>query len=304
MKNLLIATSLLLGLSVAAAQARITPQSIIVNPAPADLKVQVWVDRDQSGNGTPNYAVGDRIRIYTSVTDDAYVYLFNVNPDGSVDQILPNRYASGANFVKANTVKVFPATQDRFTFDIAAPYGVNKVLALASKTQLNLNQISSFQNNEAFATVNVRGQENFAQALSIVVNPVPRNSWITDVAYYNVAGAGSYGNQPTTVVVSQPAPRTGAIINIDITIRPFTGAQNVQTYNENAGWRSEFSSNARLDGVYAYYEGELKAQGYRLAERKTRGNQIEGRYARGTEETKLKVKQTGSRFEVSVERER
>lgn len=101
MKNLLIATSLLLGLSVAAAQARITPQSIIVNPAPADLKVQVWVDRDQSGNGTPNYAVGDRIRIYTSVTDDAYVYLFNVNPDGSVDQILPNRYASGANFVKS-----------------------------------------------------------------------------------------------------------------------------------------------------------------------------------------------------------
>lgn len=312
MKTFLLPATLLLGLGVASAAPRITPQSIIVNPVQPDLSVNVWVDRDESGRGTPDYFVGDRIRVSTSVNEDAYVYLFNVNPDGSVDQILPNRYASGGNFVKANTVKVFPGANDRFTFDIAGPYGVNKVLALASKTPLDLNQISSFKSGEAFATVNVKGQENFAQALSIVVNPVPQDSWISAVAYYNVAGG--YAAQPAPVqpvrpapapapvVVTPPAPRPGAIISIDINIRPFSGAQEVRSYSEDDGWRTEFRANSDLNGVYAYYEDQLVRQGYRLLDRKARGNQIEGRYTKGRAEAKLKVKQTGPRFQVSVKR--
>ena len=306
MHKLLTAATLLLGLSVASASPKISAQSIIVNPIEPTLNVNVWVDRDQSGRGTPDYLIGDRIRVYTSVNNDAYVYLFNVNPDGSVDQILPNRYASGGNFVKANTVKVFPGPSDSFTFDIAGPYGLNKVLALASRTPLNLSQVSQFKSGQAFATVNVRGQENFAQALSIVVNPIPQDSWVTDTAYYNVARA-SYSQQPTNVVVQPvqptPTPRPAPVISIDITIRPFSGAQNVQTYSDSGSVRTEFVADARLDSVYAHYESQLTRQGYRLVERKGNGNKIEGRYVRGREETKLEVKQKGGRYEVTVERE-
>jgi|GEM_PF-1433693 len=192
MKKLLLPMALLLG--VASAAPKITPQSIIVNPVDPDLSVNVWLDRSAS-NGTPNYNVGDRITIYASVNADAYVYLFNVNPDGTIDQVLPNRFASGGNFVKANTTKQFPAPGDRFSFDVGGPAGLNKVLALASKTQLNLDQISTFKSGQAFATVNVKGQQQFAQALSIVVNPVPQDSWVTDVAFYNVAQSAP--QQPT-----------------------------------------------------------------------------------------------------------
>ncbi|MBB6098195.1 hypothetical protein HNR42_001620 [Deinobacterium chartae] len=174
-----------------AADARISPQSIIVNPtppAPSELGVRVWTDRDSSGNGNPGYRPGERIRLYVSTTRDAYVYLFNVDPSGNVDMVLPNRYSGGGNFVRAGTTAVFPAANAGFTFDIAAPYGQNKVLALASKTPLNMDEVARFQSGQTsgFAQSQVKGQSGLAQALSIVVNPVPQNSWITDTARYTV----------------------------------------------------------------------------------------------------------------------
>ncbi|PYE54496.1 DUF4384 domain-containing protein [Deinococcus yavapaiensis] len=298
MKKTLTALTLLpvaLVLSTAAAAPRISAQSIIVNPTEPDLGVQVWVDRDTSGTRTPNYAVGDKIRIFTTVTSDAYVYLFNVNPDGSIDQILPNRYASGGNFVKANTVKQFPSQGDRFTFDIGGPYGVNKVLALASKAPLNLDQVSSFKSGQPFADVQVRGQENLAQALSIVVNPIPDDNWVTDTVAYNVAGR----------VVAQPAPQPQVpVVDIDITItiRPFSGAQNVRTQSVNGGTRTEFSANSSLRAVYNYYEGELLRQGYTLQNRDADSSTIEGTFVKGRDVTTVEVKQRSSRFEVNITR--
>ncbi|GGO28419.1 DUF4384 domain-containing protein [Deinococcus humi] len=188
MKKLLMIPAALL-LSTAAAAPKISAQSIIVNPTQPDLSVSVRVDKDSSGAQNPAYKVGEKAVISASVNRDAYVYLFNVNPDGSVDQILPNRLSSdNSNFVKANTTRSFPAPGDNFTFDIAGPIGQNKVLALASLTELNLSQISSFKTSQdQFATVNAKNQAGLAQALSIVVTPIPQNSWVSDTAFYTVA---------------------------------------------------------------------------------------------------------------------
>jgi len=137
MKHILLATLPVLALGAASAAPKISAQSIIVNPVTSDLKVRVWTDRDPSGQNTPSYSRGDKIQIFVTPNKDAYVYLFNVEADGGVTQILPNRF-SGEALVKANVVKAFPGTGDKFTFDIAGPAGVNKVLALASSTPLNL----------------------------------------------------------------------------------------------------------------------------------------------------------------------
>ncbi len=176
-------TAVLIGGSLAAP--KISPQSIIVNPVVSSLSVKTWVDRDTSGHGTPVYRVGDKIRIYTTVSQDAYVYLFNVDPSGHIDQILPNRLG-GSNFLKAGAVKVFPGPNDNFTFDISAPYGVNKVLALASVTALNLSQLSGFASGNPLAQVNVQGQQRLAQALSIVVKPIEQDNWVTFTVQYTV----------------------------------------------------------------------------------------------------------------------
>ncbi|GEM49207.1 DUF4384 domain-containing protein [Deinococcus cellulosilyticus] len=171
-------------LTTALAAPLVSPQRIIVNPVPTELKVDTWVNK----TGTdPDYRPGEQIKLYVKVTQDAYIYLFNVGPDGTVDMVLPNKYAGGGNFVKANTTKVFPDTNDQFTFDIAAPYGRNKVLALASKTQLDLNTLARFEDQQSgFASVNASGQKQLAQKLSIIVKPIPQDKWITDTAFYDV----------------------------------------------------------------------------------------------------------------------
>lgn len=187
MNNLkLLALAALAVTTTAAAQSKISAQSIIVNPAKPPLSVSVNVDKDDSGNQNPVYRVGDEIKISASVNQDAYVYLFNINPDGSVQQILPNRLSKD-NFVKANETTVFPAEGADFKFNVADVLGQNKLLAVASTKRLDLAQLSQFKNAQTqFATVSTKGQDKFAQALSIIVNPLPSESWVTGTAFYAV----------------------------------------------------------------------------------------------------------------------
>ena len=293
MKKLLPLTLVTAALAATAGAAPvISAQSIIVNPVQTALDVRVWTDRDSSGNQTPNYVPGERIRLYTSVNQDAYVYLFNVDPQGQVDLILPNRYAGGANFLKANTTKVFPDANDGFTFDIAAPYGLNKVLAVASRTQLDLGQLATFKAGQnSFATVNVQGQQQLAQALSIVVNPVPQETWTSDTAYYNVAQPAV---QPVRPVPVQP-------------VRPVQPApvQPVQPnlpWLNDRNWNYEFQRGDTLARVHETYAAQLRSQGYVLVTIREQGNQIRSEWRRGRDTARLEVKQRGVRFSVEIER--
>lgn len=166
---------------------KLSAQSIIVNPVPTTLEANVWVNKDPSGNTTPSYRIGEAIRVSVSVNEDAYVYLFSVDPDGTVDQILPNRI-SGSNLVRKGQVRTFPS-RGEFQFNVGGNPGLNKVLVVASRRQLNLSELSTFSKGQSFASVNAQGSRGLAQALSIVVNPVeqpiPQQDWVSDTAFFN-----------------------------------------------------------------------------------------------------------------------
>ena len=238
---------------------KISAQSIIVNPTPSDLAVKVNVDRDPTGGQVATYRVGDNVRISATVNQDAYVYLFDIDAAGKVTQILPNRYNSGANFLKANTTKVFPAAGDNYSFSIDGPLGLNKVLAVASKTELNLSNISEFANGSQFATGRVEGQQQLAQALSVVVNPLPQNSWVSDTALYSVApsqtvSTGSLfvgSNAPGSIVYLNGRQVGGA--NVTYTnLQPGTYAVRVTTpgyadFNGNVSIRAGAVLNLNVE---------------------------------------------------------
>ncbi len=292
---LLLAVLPALLLGTASAAPSISAQSIIVNPVVSALKLSVWTDRDPSGQNTPIYRGGEKIRIFVTPSQNAYVYLFNVGADGAVTQILPNRFASEA-LVKANTVKSFPGAADKFTFDIAGPAGVNKVLALASRTALNLSQLSSFKTSQdTFATVAVRGQERLAQALSIVVNPVKADAWVTDTAQYAVAPA--VVAQPVPIPV-RPAPvRPAPLPPVIATPLP------APAWTSRSDWRSEFTSQDSLATVYNRYVRELQAQGYRLLSSRNTGNPMTANFGgRGQAELTVKQKGKSGKYEVRIDR--
>ncbi|KGQ21788.1 PEGA domain-containing protein [Thermus filiformis] len=160
---------------------QISPQGIIVNPVPTDLKVKVWVDKDPAKRGQAVYQVGEPIFIYVNVNQDAYVYLFNINADGRIDPILPNAYERD-NFLRAGETRRFPPEGARYRYTVTGPEGQDRILAVASKRPLSLQQILDVERGRVL----VQGAEGLARALSIVVEPLPAKDWVTDVAFYFV----------------------------------------------------------------------------------------------------------------------
>ncbi len=167
------------------------PQGIVVNPTPPpDLQVRVWVDKDPSKSSNPVYQFGEPIQISVQVTQPAYVYLFSVRATGEIVGILPNAFEQ-QNFLQAGEVRTFPGPGARYTFTVEGPAGQDRVLAVASRRPLDVSEIVDIQTGQA----RIRGVNNLARSLSIVVSPLPSTDWVTDEAYFI---AGQLPPPPTT----------------------------------------------------------------------------------------------------------
>jgi hypothetical protein len=184
----------------------VSPQAIVVNPLPA-FEVEVFVDRDPSGTATPAYRVGESIEIGVRVSEDAYVYLFSVSSAGEIVQILPNRFdaAGRDNFLRANTTRLFPPPGARYSFSVDPPTGLAKVIAVASKRELDTRQLATFSTERDFQATSRIGEDGFARALSIVVQPLPQDAWVTSTALYHVGTQPQQGAYGTLSVTSDPA---------------------------------------------------------------------------------------------------
>ena len=112
----------LLFASAASAQIVVSPQAIVVNPRPS-FDVDVWLDRDTSGDNAPSYAVGEEVRISVRPAETSYVYVFDVKPNGEITQIFPNRFDDN-NRVSGGQTMTIPPNNARYVFNIAPPRGL------------------------------------------------------------------------------------------------------------------------------------------------------------------------------------
>lgn len=204
MKRLLATVALLVLLPFTFAQGFVvSPQAIVVNPLPS-FEVEVWVDRDTSGNASPAYQVGDTIDISVRVQESSYVYLFDVRPNGEITQIFPNRYDSD-NYLRAGERRTLPPSGARYVFNIAPPRGLSKVIAVASKTELNTNQLARFQRESDIFAQSTIGEQGFIQNFAIVVRPLPQSDWVTDTVLYYVGSKPSEAEFGTLRFTSSPS---------------------------------------------------------------------------------------------------
>ncbi|GAA4018412.1 DUF4384 domain-containing protein [Deinococcus rubellus] len=207
---LLTLSAALLAAPAHASGATLSPQSIIVNPAQPSLGVQVWVGKDAQGQGTASYRIGEAIRVGVQVTQDAYVYLFDINSAGEISLFVPNGYdGPQGNFVAAGRRMVFPGQGAQYTLTVGGPRGQDRILALASRTALDLSDIASFAGSQGFGSVTVQGEAQLGQVLSGAVSNLDAQDWVTAVTYYGVGVRGQGNPQvtgPIIVVVPPPAP--------------------------------------------------------------------------------------------------
>lgn len=212
-RSVLVLTLLLLGSVAVAQRVVVSPRSIVVNPLPA-FDVDVWVDRDSSGGVEPVYAVGESIEIGVRTTEDAYVYLFSVSASAKIVQILPNRYDRVGldNFVPAGTTRLFPPSDADYDFVVEAPSGLAKVIAVASRRELDTRTLASFESERARVASSRLDEESFAEALASVVRSLPQTSWVTSTALYHVGQRPAQGAYGTIVVTSRP-PRAEVFVD-------------------------------------------------------------------------------------------
>ena len=122
-----LATSAVLGV-----QGAPSPLGIVPTPTPQPLKVSVWTDKS-------TYMVGETMRVFFNVNQPAYIYLYDIQPDGVVRLAFPNAY-SQSNFVSAGN-HVLPDSPS-YHFTVHEPAGVEKLQIIASINPLPLSPSS------------------------------------------------------------------------------------------------------------------------------------------------------------------
>jgi hypothetical protein len=273
--------------SVAGAQPQISPQSIIVNPVDNALSVRVFTDR---GGSNPVYRIGDSIRVGVTVNQDAYVYLFSVHSDGKVDLILPNKLSGGNAYLRANETRMFPPSGAAYQLNVDGPTGQDKVLAVASKRQLNINEIAQFQGGNQFADVQVTGQDNLARALSIVVQPVPASDWETAVAYFQVQGG--YG--------TVRPPNGDAYIFKPLELIAYPGAVVQYQKGDDDNATVEFTTSTDLNTIAVYYRNEITSRGYTIYQYRPQRSRIVFAFRNESRRGNVEIRLNGPRYVLTI----
>ena len=255
---------LTLGLMGGAHAQSVSAQSIIVNPAPTALKVGVHTNRDGSGQGVPAYGLRDRLELHIRASQDAYVYLFNVDPAGRVGLLVPGTPQGAGNFVKANTTLRLPPKGVPSPFIRAGSLGVNKVFVLASLVPLDLGKLPvAGKGFGGFTAVNVRGEAGLGQALGVLTAPLKPESWTTNAARYQIAEAGFAGTS----------------------------------------YRSVFESRGSLRDIYTEFSDRLRAEGHGQITVRWGKNDVYGVFGRDAGPQRnaiLEIRQRGRTFEVKL----
>jgi len=131
-KRKLFVTFLLIGFlatsTVLGVQGPPSPLGIVPTPTPQPLTVNVWTDKSA-------YSVGEAMRVFFNVNQPAYIYLYDIQPDGIVRLVFPNAY-SQSNFVSAGN-HVLPDSPS-YHFTVHEPSGVEKLQIIASVNPLTL----------------------------------------------------------------------------------------------------------------------------------------------------------------------
>ncbi len=114
----------------AQAQSGVSPLGITPTPTPTPTALTVTVSTDKT-----SYTIGESVTITYTVSQAAYIYVLDIQPDGIVRQVFPNQYST-ANYVVAGTHTLPDNASYRFT--VSPPTGIEQLQVIASGVPLSL----------------------------------------------------------------------------------------------------------------------------------------------------------------------
>jgi len=180
--GLLLVIGLIAASGLAYADRAVAPLGVIPQPTPQPLTVSIWTDK-------PTYMVGETLTIFFSVSQPAFIYIYDIQPDGIVRLIFPNAYSQG-NFVGAGTHSL---PDGLYKFTVAPPTGTEHLQVFASPVDLGLappyfgEPFPMAAGAPEAATSQIQ-----AQILGIVPEPMWATAWTSFTIYQQ-----TYGYPPT-----------------------------------------------------------------------------------------------------------
>ncbi len=178
---------------VGLAQESVAPMGIIPTPPDSELEVSIWVNKGA-------YAIGEAVTITYSVNKPAYIYIWDIEPDGTANQLFPYPGTSGTNNFVQPGEHVLAPPPGSSGWVIGPPAGTEYLQILATTTPVQP-FVYMTPDPEAFR------QSIEAQILGIL--PVEERSWNYTSFEITSGTPSSYG---TVTINSSPS---GALISID-----------------------------------------------------------------------------------------
>ena len=197
MRKTVLLGAVVLALS-ALAFAQVEPLGIIIEPPePEGLSVRIWVDK-------PVYTLQEKVRIHFELNQDAYVYIWDIDPDGKVTLLLPNYYEPN-NFFRAGTHTIpSPGKGYQFGFAPDSPTGTEWLQIMAT-TQPVPALSGGFSISIPFPLLG-DDPESWRAQLQVQIQgliPEPTNRAFDFTSFEVVSGtAPGYGNLQVTTVPS------------------------------------------------------------------------------------------------------
>ena len=178
---------------IGTAQTPVAPKGIIVTPPDSELEVRIWVNKGA-------YAIGEAITIYYSVNKPAYIYIWDIQPDGIANQLFPYP-SSGApnNFVQPGEHTLAPPPGSS-GWVIAPPTGTEYLQILATTSPVQPFAYMS-EDPEVF--------QRSVEAQILGVLPADERSW--GYTSFEIVS----GTPPSYGIVTINSSPSGALITID-----------------------------------------------------------------------------------------
>lgn len=165
------------------AQSGVAPLGIVPTPTPTPGPIAATITTNKT-----TYVIGENVTITYTVSLPAYVYIYDIQPDGIVRLIFPNQYSQG-NYVSAGT-HYLPDGAYRFT--VYPPTGTEQLQIIASGVPLSLGPTTY---SEPFPMV---GSNPGAAAMGIqaqIKGIIPEPQWVTAWTSFVIV---SYSYTPPT----------------------------------------------------------------------------------------------------------
>jgi PKD repeat protein len=184
-------------IAVAGLSQGVAHKGLIPTPPESDeLEVRIWVDKGA-------YAVGEELLVHYSVNKPVYVYIWDIEPDGTANAIFPSTLYPGGteNFVTAGEHAV-PTS-----FTVVPPTGTEYLQILATTSP-----VDPF----AFLTGDPEAFRQQVEVQILGLLPVTERSW--NFTSFEIV----YGPPPSYGTVTFTSTPSGAAITLDGTYLGYT----------------------------------------------------------------------------------